>query len=160
VLERIDGGDPQCVADEASGGRSPPRPDRYPPLSRSVHDVPHDEEVPFEAHPRDHAELVPNAVDDPFRHRGNALREMLHDEVLEVFGRAAVPARQRKLGQVRAPADELEIALLRDLRGRLEALRKLLKQGAHLIGRLDVRLRIGPQRAGGIVEILPCLQAQ
>ena len=72
VLHRVDIGDRQRVGDDRPGRRAPARPHRDAHFPGGANKVPHDQEVPREAHPLDRRQFVLDTLADSVRQRAVA----------------------------------------------------------------------------------------
>jgi hypothetical protein len=126
-------------------------------IAREPDQVPDHQEVPSEAHVADHAELVLDPPGDLRRHGAVPLRRAVVDELSEILlerGFVGGPKLRQMEPLIRGhpvPVQELDVAHLRDLEGRVAGLGELGEDGAHLLGALQVVLlgvELQPLRVG------------
>ena len=115
VADRIEVDDLQAVRHAATGRAPPAWTDADALLPRVPDEIPDDEEVRREAHVRDDAELVLEALGHLGRqHRAVPVAGTLEREVAEVLGVGREAGRQRELGQLRLAELDLDIRPLGD----------------------------------------------
>ena len=138
----------------------PTRAHRDPLPARVGDEVPHDEEVPGEAHLGDDGQLVAETLDHGVRRRAAvATGQALRGEVLEV-GVEGVAGGDVVVRQVELPEAELELAALRHGQRVAVGLGQVLEDGPHLVRRLEVELLRGEPPPVGIAHGRARLDAQ
>ena len=161
VPERIEVGDPQAVRHDRARSRPAARSDADPALARESDQVPHDQEVPGEAHLGDDVELVVDAPADVVGHariaRGRALVHQFAEVAFEVLAvRRLEPRQVEPLVDRRAVAvHQVEVDPLRDQQRLVTRLRDLMEDPPHLLRALQVELlRVEPQPLRIALELL------
>ena len=151
VLQRIDVGDPQCVADQAPCRRAAPWPHRNSLRARVMNEIPHDQEVARKIHLLDHLDFARKAALVGIKRLAQqSLRcqhfqlwqspgESLADDFFEI-GICGVAFRHLKFREGIIDALDLHAAAFGDRHSPRHRVRQFAEDASHFLCRLEIKL--------------------